>query len=78
MTTIILALMIPVSIAITGFLSFKALQLGLRWNIETKKEQLPTMEAPIKNPVTPIIEARQEKETASVFNEWVNGVVEER
>jgi len=76
MVIIILALMIPVSIAITGFLTFKAVHLGLRWNIETKKEQLPTMEAPIKNPITPIVEARQEKETASVFNEWVNGVEE--
>jgi len=76
MVIIILALMIPVSIAITGFLTFKAVHLGLRWQIETKKEQIPTMDAPISNPITPILEARQEKETVSTFHEWVNGVEE--
>ena len=77
MVTIILALCIPVTAIVTGFLTFKALQLGLRWNIEVKKEQAPTLEV---NPIKPIIEAKQEKEaikqekeTNSILHEWLNG-----
>lgn len=77
MVTIILALCIPVTAIVTGFLTFKALQLGLRWNIELKKEQTPTLEV---NPIKPIIEAKkekevfeQEKQTNSILHEWLNG-----
>jgi len=71
---IILALCIPVTAIVTGFLTFKAVQLGLRWQIETKQEQMPTMETPkIPNPFAGVTEARQEKEQASIFNEWMNG-----
>jgi hypothetical protein len=71
---IILALCIPVTAIVTGFLTFKAVQLGLRWQIETKQEQMPTMETPkIPNPIAGFAEARQEKEQASIFNEWMNG-----
>lgn len=71
---IILALCIPVTALVTGFFTLKALQLGLRWQMEAKKEQPPTMITPkIPNPIAPFVEARQEKETASLFNEWVNG-----
>lgn len=77
MVTIILALCIPVTAIVTGFLTFKAVQLGLKWQIETKKEQLPTLKV---NPIAPIIEAKQEKEavqqekeTTSILQEWLNG-----
>lgn len=69
----VLIICIPITALVVGFLVLKSVELGLRWQIETNKGQLPTMEAPIKNPITPILEARQEKQTASVFNEWVNG-----
>ncbi|MFC8561403.1 hypothetical protein [Peribacillus frigoritolerans] len=76
---IIIALCIPVTAIVTGFLTFKAVQLGLRWQIETKQEQIPTMETPkLPNPIAPIMEARQEKEAASVFYEWTNGPNESR
>jgi len=72
---IILALCIPVTALVTGFFVLKAVHLGLRWQIETKQEQMPTMETPkIPNPLAGFTEARQEKEQASVFNEWFNGV----
>lgn len=71
---IILAMCIPVTAIVTGFFTLKALQLGLRWKMEIKQEKPPTMETPkIPNPIAPIMEAKQEKETASVFNEWLNG-----
>ena len=51
------------------------------WHLETKQEKIPTMEAPkLPNPIAPMMEARaqakearQEQETATIFNEWVNG-----
>jgi hypothetical protein len=77
LVTIILALCIPVTAIVTGFLTFKAVQLGLRWQIETKQQQEPTMTV---NPIAPIIEAKQEKEmiqqekeTTSILQEWLNG-----
>ena len=74
---IILALCIPVTAIVTGFLTFKAVQLGLRWQIETKQEQMPTMETPkIPNPIAPIMEARQEakqSEASIIYSEWMNG-----
>ncbi|MFE3973180.1 MULTISPECIES: hypothetical protein [unclassified Peribacillus] len=76
---IILAVCIPVTAIVTGFFTLKAVQLGLRWQMETKQEKPPTMETPkIPNPIAPIIEAKQERETASIFNEWVYGPNESR
>lgn len=76
----ILAICIPLTAIVVGFLTLKAVQLGLRWQIETKQEQPPTMEV---NPIAPIIEAKQEKEfikqekeSSSIFNEWLNGADE--
>lgn len=73
---IILALCIPVTAIVTGFLTFKAVQLGLRWQIEVKQEEKPTMEK-IPNPISEIVQNthtyKQEKESASIFNEWLNG-----
>jgi hypothetical protein len=74
----ILILCIPLTALAVGFLTLKSVQLGLRWQIETKQEQQPTMEAPIQNPIAPIMEAKQEKETESIFNEWVHGAEESR
>lgn len=78
---ITILLLIPVIIAVTGFITYKGVQLGLRWQIEVRQEKPPTLESPI----APIVEARQEKaqaeqakETESVFNEWVNGAQESR
>jgi hypothetical protein len=74
---IILAICIPLTAVVVGFLVLKSVQLGLKWQMETKQEQLPTMEV---NPIAPIIEAKQEKEamkqekeTNSILHEWLNG-----
>jgi hypothetical protein len=77
----ILALCIPLTALVVGFLVFKSVQLGLRWQIETKQEQTPTIHSPIQ----PILEKleqkqvqKQEEEAKSLFNEWVNGTDESR
>ena len=69
--TIILALCIPITAIVVGFFVLKAVQLGLRWQIETKNEQKPTME--LKNPIEPIIQSKQEKEQINLLHEWING-----
>jgi hypothetical protein len=72
--TITLLILIPVIIAVTGFLVLKSIQLGLRWQIQTAKQEIPTME--IKNPIAPIIEAKQEREHNSILHEYLNGAEE--
>jgi hypothetical protein len=78
--TIILALCIPLTAFVVGFLVLKSVQLGLRWQIQTSKQEQPTLE--IQNPMQPIIEARQqekqEKEQANILYEWLNGPAESR
>jgi hypothetical protein len=76
--TIILALCIPVTAIVTGFFVLKAVQLGLRWQIQTAKQEQPSME--IQNPIQLIVEERQqekqEKEQANILYEWLNGASE--
>lgn len=74
-------LCIVITNCITAFLTFKGVCLGLRWQIEVKQEQPPTMK-PLPNPIAPIVEAIQERQQVkqdevvkSVFDEWVNGDV---
>jgi hypothetical protein len=80
-TTIILLICFSLAFISGGFIAFKGVQLGLRWQMETKQEQQPTLNTPIQ----PIIEKveqkqaeKQEKEVNSIFNEWVNGAEESR
>jgi hypothetical protein len=79
-TTLIIC--IPLTAFVVGFLVLKSVQLGLRWQMETKQEQQPTLKI---GPIEPILDKieqkqaeKQEKEQASVFNEWVNGAEESR
>lgn len=72
MVTIILAIILPISIAITGFLVWKSVQLGLRWQVEVRHEKPPTMEKP-QNPLEPLQQAKQIKQQESILDEWVNG-----
>jgi hypothetical protein len=75
----ILALCIPLAFIAGGFVAYKGVQLGLRWQVEAKQEQLPTLNSPIQ----PIIEKAEQKqaekqyeEIKSVFSEWTSGVDE--
>lgn len=80
-TTIVLLLCFSLAFVAGGFVAFKGVQLGLRWQIEVRSEKPPTLETP--NPIAPMVEARQEKvfqkqeaEQTSVISEWLNGPVE--
>ncbi|MBS4200285.1 hypothetical protein KHA93_11650 [Bacillus sp. FJAT-49732] len=72
--TIILSLCIPLTAFVVGFLVLKSVQLGLRWQIQTAKQEPPTME----NPIQPILDSKQEDDVANILDEWVNGVQEGR
>ncbi|WP_335693297.1 hypothetical protein [Neobacillus drentensis] len=67
---------------VVGLLTLKAVQLGLKWQMQTNKNEQPSLE--INNPVAPIIKAKQEKqsiqrdnEVQSLLDEWINGAEEE-
>lgn len=73
-TTIILLLCFSLAFTCGGFVAFKGVQLGLRWQIQTSKEETPTLEV---NPIKPIVEAKQQEkvsqETEQLFSEWLYG-----
>jgi hypothetical protein len=77
--TIILVLCIPITALVVGFLVLKSVQLGLRWQLQTKQEQPPTLDSPIQ-PIIDKMEQKQQVKQAeaseSVFNEWMNGAEE--
>ena len=77
---IILALCIPLAFVAGGFVAYKGVQLGLRWQMQTAKQEQPSMA--VKNPIQPIIQAKQaeqqEKEQANILAEWLNGPTESR
>ena len=69
---IILALCIPITAILVGYFTLKAVQLGLRWQIETKQQQMPTMEKPTINP----FESRPKQPVTideNILAEWLNG-----
>lgn len=76
MVIILIALCIPLTAFVVGVLVLKALQLGLKWQIQTEKKEEPTME--IKNPIQPIFEAKQTREVENIMDEWFNGPKESR
>lgn len=80
--TIILALCIPLTAFVVGFLVLKSVQLGLKWQIQTSKEEQPSLEV---NPIKPIVEAKQagkqeqqNTEQVSILSEWLYGEQESR
>jgi hypothetical protein len=76
---IILALCIPLSFIAGGFVAYKGVQLGLRWQTEIKKEKEPLLTNPLKPLVDPIVMAKNKKaesEQTNILNEWLNGAKE--
>jgi hypothetical protein len=56
-----------------GYFTLKAVQLGLRWQIETKQEQLPTMDQPVMNPFEPSEPKKPVVMDDNILHEWLNG-----
>jgi hypothetical protein len=75
-----LIICIPITALVVGFLVLKSVQLGLRWQIQLKNEEKPSMD--VHNPITTIVnevkEKQSEKEQANILNEWLNGPAESR
>lgn len=77
---IILAICIPLTGVITGYFTLKAVQMGLRWQVEIKKEQKPTMEKQDINPFerqAPAPQQSNEIDANNILYEWINGAKEE-
>lgn len=75
---IILALCIPLTAVVVGFLTLQSVRLGLKWQIQTNKEEIPTLE--VKNPMKSILESdlKQKNEQTNILNEWLHGESESR
>lgn len=73
---IILALCIPLAFIAGGYVAFKGVHLGLRWQQEVKQDKQPTMTNPIAEVIHKKKAEKDDKEQANIFNEWVNGVKE--
>lgn len=75
---IALIISLPVSIALTGFLVLKSVQLGLKWQMQAEKKQDPTLTIP--NPIKEHTEAKeavkQAEFTNNIMSEWLNGAKE--
>jgi hypothetical protein len=78
--TILLCVLVPLSFLAGGFLAYKGVQLGLRWQIQTKHEEKPSMD--VHNPITTVVntikEKQEDKENTNILNEWLNGPAESR
>jgi hypothetical protein len=76
LNSIILSISLLVSF-LAGFLvCLKAVQVGLRWQIQTAEKKEPEL----KGPIQPIVEAVQQKQTTQannlqkeIINEWLYG-----
>lgn len=75
---IIFALVLLVSNLVTGFLVFKGVQLGLRWQLQAQEKHPPTMENPVQIVAEQITQGKQEEEVKSLVSEWLNGADERR
>lgn len=71
MVEAILALCIPLTALVVGYFTLKAVQLGLRWQIETKQQQLPTMDKPVINPFES--KPKEVEIDDNILDEWING-----
>lgn len=78
---IALLIMLPIISLMVGFFTLYGVYMGLKWNHQMKVEQKAPESPMPSNPIQPIIERneirRNEKEVASVLEEWLNGVPKE-
>jgi hypothetical protein len=62
---IALIICIPITAIVVGFLVLKSVQLGLKWQIQTAKQEQPEM----KGPIDKVVEVIQENKTAEANQE---------
>ncbi|MFF2156065.1 hypothetical protein ACFVVQ_12185 [Paenibacillus chitinolyticus] len=76
---VIVSICIPVTALVMGFFVLKAVQLGLRWQVEVKEGKEPTMD-PVKVEMPKPFEPKQPpvEMTSEVMDEWLNGPKDER
>ena len=70
---IALIICIPVTTLIGGFLVLKAVQLGLRWNIQSENKEQPTLNNPVVDAVAQSVVVKRNKKATNVMSEWFFG-----
>jgi hypothetical protein len=66
-----------VAVTAAGILS--GVYLGLKWNVQLRRGEAPTVELPkLPNPLAAARERREEKQADNILDEWLNGEKEVR
>jgi Mg2+/Co2+ transporter CorB len=76
---IALIICIPITALVVGFLILKAVQLGLKWNVQMKQDKEPELRTVVDDIKDHAQEKKAEKQaeiTQSIFDEWTNGAKE--
>ena len=58
---------------LTAYIVLKCVQLGLSWQMETKKDIKPTMPNPITEHMDRKEVTKHQEEQINIMNEWLNG-----
>lgn len=69
---ILLSIMIPVTGLVTGYFTLKAVQLGLKWQLNVLEKKEPEF-SPVKEVVQNIDNKIQERKFEQIFEEWTEG-----
>ena len=62
-------------VVVTAACVLAGVYLGLKWNVQLKQGERPTVELP-KNPLAAFQERREEKQAADILDEYLNGPAE--
>jgi hypothetical protein len=70
---IALIICLPICLCLGGFIAFKGVQLGLRWQMQISNNQVPTVANPIKEIIQEKKAAAAVNNVNNLFGEWING-----
>jgi hypothetical protein len=66
----LLIALIPVAFILGAFITIKAIQIGLRWQMQAEKKEQPTISSPLQ-PIADILnEKKVENLSADILSEW--------
>lgn len=73
MTVVLFSFLSLVTIALTAYIVLKSVQLGLQWQLEAKRDNLPTMPNVVVEKLEERKQVKQTEEQMNILNEWFNG-----
>lgn len=78
---IFLICMILLGFELSSFITIKSIQIGLRWQIQTRQEQKPTISNPIANIKQTVEEKKAENSEAeqqNLIKDWIFGAEDKK